>query len=159
VTRVDSQHGLEPSILDRLVPQEPLGLVRWEGSSLEQMIEAVRRDLEDLLNTRQTQGDLPACYEELTRSVFTFGVPDASSLSAMTQERRGEMGRLIGGLIERFEPRLRDVQVRLTDSDPLGREIRFHIEARLPVEPYPEVGFETVLDVSTGHAVIAPGEA
>ncbi len=47
------------------------------------MIEAVRRDLEALLNTRQTQGDLPTYYEELTHSVFTFGVPDVSMLSTM----------------------------------------------------------------------------
>jgi len=108
VSRVDSHRGLEPSILDRLIPQDPAGLVRANGASVEQLVEAVRRDLEDLLNTRQTQRDLPSCYEELTRSVFTFGIPDVSLLSAMAQESRGEMARIIGELIERFEPRLRD---------------------------------------------------
>jgi type VI secretion system protein ImpF len=122
------------------------------------MVEAVRRDLEDLLNTRQTQADLPGHFEELTHSVFTFGVPDVSVLSAMAQARRSDMARLIGELIERFETRLRDVRVELTERDPLGREIRFHIEARLHIEPYPEVGFETVLEVATGHAEVAPSE-
>jgi type VI secretion system protein ImpF len=159
VSRGDMHSGLEPSMLDRLIPQDPNGTVRWRGLSVDQMVEAVRRDLEDLLNTRQTQGDLPACYEELTHSVFTYGVPFVSLLSALSQERSSEMARLIGELVERFEPRLFDVQVRLSPLDPLGLQIRFHIDGRLHIEPYPEVGFETVLDVATGHAVIAPGEA
>ncbi|MBV8556466.1 MAG: GPW/gp25 family protein, partial [Planctomycetaceae bacterium] len=83
----------------------------------------------DLLNTRQTQGDLPSCSEELTRSVFTFGVTDVLLLSTMALEPDGELGQLIGALIERFEPRLRDVQVRLADKDPLKREVHFHIDA------------------------------
>jgi type VI secretion system protein ImpF len=160
LSRVDSHRGLVPSILDRLIPQGTASSApaRWDGASVEQMIEAVRRDLEALLNTRQTEGDLPGCYEELTRSVFTFGVPDVSMLSTLSLERDGEMGPMIAELIERFEPRLRDVQVALADKDPLGREIRFHIEGRLRVEPFPELGFETVLELSTGRAVITTSE-
>lgn len=158
--RIDSHRSLVPSILDRLVPLETASTrpTRWDGASVEQMVEAVRRDLENLLNTRQTQGDLPGYYEELTRSVFTFGVPDVTLLSTMAMERVSDMGPLIGELIERFEPRLRDVQVILADADPLGREIRFHIEGRLRVEPFPELGFETVLELTTGRALITPSE-
>ncbi|WP_406695668.1 type VI secretion system baseplate subunit TssE [Singulisphaera sp. Ch08] len=157
---VDPHRGLVPSILDRLIPQGSHSNVptRWDGANVDQMIEAVRRDLEALLNTRQSQGDLPKCYEELTHSVFTFGIPDVVILSTMALERDGEMGPVIAELIERFEPRLRDVQVILADKDPLGREIRFHIEGRLRVEPYPELGFETVLELTTGRALITPSE-
>ena len=157
---VDSHRGLVPSVLDRLMPQanRSSSPTRSEGASLEQMVETVRRDLEALLNTRQSQGDLPTCYEELTHSVFTFGIPDVLILTTMAQDRGGEIGPLIAELIERFEPRLRDVQVILADKDPLGREIRFHIEGRLRVEPYPELGFETVLELTTGRALITSSE-
>jgi type VI secretion system protein ImpF len=160
LSRVDPHRGLVPSILDRLIPQGTTSTSpgRWDGVSVDQMVEAVRRDLESLLNTRQTQGDLPKYYEELTRSVFTFGVPDVSMLSSMALERDGEMGALIAELIERFEPRLRDVRVLLAGKDPLGREIRFHIEGRLRVEPFPELGFETVLELTTGRVVLTPSE-
>ncbi|SIO60705.1 type VI secretion system protein ImpF [Singulisphaera sp. GP187] len=157
---VDPHRGLVPSVLDRLMPQANRSTTptRSEGVSVEQMIEAVRRDLEALLNTRQSQGDLPKCYEELTHSVFTFGIPDVLVLSTMALERDGEMGPVIAELIERFEPRLCDVQVVLADKDPLGREIRFHIDGRLRVEPYPELGFETVLELTTGRALITSSE-
>jgi type VI secretion system protein ImpF len=160
LSRVAPHRGLIPSLLDRLLPEgtSPASTARRDGASVEQLIEAVRRDLEDLLNTRQTQGDLPGYYEELTRSVFTFGVPDVSLLSTMAQDRFSEMGPMIGELIERFEPRLRDVRVVLAEKDPLGREIRFHIEGRLRVEPFPELGFVTVLELTTGRAVITPSE-
>lgn len=160
MARVDPHRGLVPSVLDRLIPQGTTSNVptRWDGATVEQMTEAVRRDLEALLNTRQTQGDLPSYYEELTRSVFTFGVPDVSMLSALALDGDGEIGPLLAELIQRFEPRLREVQVTLTDRDRLGREIRFHIEGRLRVEPFPELGFETVLELTTGRAVITPTE-
>lgn len=122
------------------------------------MVESVRRDLEALLNTRQTQGDLPSYYVELTHSVFTFGVPDVSILSALVLDGETEMGPLLAELIERFEPRLREIRVTLTDKDPRGRELRFHIEGRLRVEPFPELGFETVVELTTGRAVITPTE-
>ncbi len=160
MSRVDPHEALVPSILDRLIPPGTVSTSpgRYDGASVEQMIESVRRDLESLLNTRQTQGDLPRYYEELTRSVFTFGVPDVSMLSTMAMERLNEVGPLIGELIERFEPRLRDVQVILGKQDPLGREIRFQIEGRLRVEPFPELGFVTVLELTTGRALITPSE-
>jgi type VI secretion system protein ImpF len=160
LSRVDPHRGLVPSILDRLIPNEAASTAspRWDGVTVEELIESVRRDLEALLNTRQTQGDLPELYEELTHSVFTFGIPDVSILSTIALGRDGQLGPLIAELIERFEPRLRDIQVSLTEKDPLGREIRFHIAGRLHVEPYTDLGFETVLELTTGRAVITPTE-
>ena len=76
------------------------------------MIDVVRRDLEDLLNTRLTNNDVPASFVEVSSSVVTYGLPDLSSLSADTAERRAEIGRIIERVIMRFEPRLRQVQAR-----------------------------------------------
>ncbi len=38
------------------------------------------------------------------------------------------------------------------------RRVRFHIEARLAVDPCPEVAFDTVLELTTGRATIATAE-
>ena len=38
--------------------------------------------------------------------------------------------------------------------DDLLLSVKFHIDARLRVEPSPEVGFETTLELTTGHASI-----
>jgi predicted component of type VI protein secretion system len=34
------------------------------------------------------------------------------------------------------------------------RTVRFHINARLTVDPAPEVAFETVLELMTGHTSV-----
>jgi hypothetical protein len=36
--------------------------------------------------------------------------------------------------------------------------VRFHIDARLNVDPAPEVSFETVVELITGHASIKTSE-
>ena len=55
----------------------------------------------------------------------------------------------------RFEPRLKNVKVQVTpsiDRDP--RNVRFHIDASLNVDPAPEVGFLTVVELTTGRAFV-----
>src|SRR5205085_2465499 len=54
MARVDPKLGLMPSVLDRLVDPASAGTEGQRGYTLNQMMEAVRKDLEELLNTRQT---------------------------------------------------------------------------------------------------------
>jgi type VI secretion system protein ImpF len=147
-----------PSVLDRLTDPESQGTSWQRGYSPQQMMEAVRRDLEDLFNTHQADADVPEAYEEVRRSIATFGLPDLPSVTARTGGRPEEIRRLIADVVARFEPRLRDVRVVLSESESKdGRRVRFHIEARLNVEPSPEVAFETVLELATGQASIRSG--
>ena len=60
---------------------------------------------------------------------------------------------MVEEIIARFEPRLREVKVHVKD-DGRGVEhhlnVRFQIEARLRIEPYPDISFETVMELTTG---------
>jgi len=92
-------------------------------------------------------------------SVLAYGLPDLASLDAATVPQRQEIGRLLESVIAQFEPRLRDIRASLVDAgDGKNRSVRFHIEARLCVDPAPEVAFDTVLELTTGHYTIKSGE-
>lgn len=155
MSRFENNQGLMPSIVDRLIDPESGGTIARRGYGLDQMVEVVRRDLEDLLNTRQSFSDIDPAFVELRKSVLSYGLPDFTSMSATTSEERGRLGAIIERIVEQHEPRLRQVRAILVHSGSSDtRAVRFHIEARLRVEPSPEVGFETTLELTTGHASI-----
>jgi type VI secretion system protein ImpF len=158
MSRVDNQQGLMPSLLDRLIDPDSGGTSWRRGYGVEQMMEAVRRDLEDLLNTRQSLAGIPPGFIETEKSVIGYGLPDLTSLNAVTTQQREDIGRVIELIVSRFEPRLKDVRAVLTDAGS-GKErtVRFHIEAKMCVDPAPEVAFDTILELTTGHYTIKPG--
>jgi type VI secretion system protein ImpF len=152
---VEVEQGLLPSILDRLIDPESAGTAILIGYDANGMRDSVRRDLEDLLNTRQTHAGMPEGYQELNRSVLAYGLPDVLTLEAITGKQREEIGEKIRRIIELFEPRLRDVTVRyLPGENAAQRSIRFHIDARLCVDPAPEVAFDTVLELTSGQYAV-----
>jgi len=155
---IDTQQPLMPSVLDRLIDPDSAGTAWRRGYSVEQIVEVVQRDLEDLLNTRQSHQRLPLEYAEVHNSIVGFGLPDLAALNAYTPRQREEIGRVIERIIARYEPRLRNVRARMIDPGEKDRRVRFHIEARLNVDPAPEVGFETVVELITGHASIKASE-
>jgi type VI secretion system protein ImpF len=151
--------GLMPSLLDRLIDPEAVMSPDRQGYSVAQMIAAVHRDLEDLLNTRQTAAGLPADFAEVRRSVVAYGMPDLTGLPAVTPDQRAEIGRVLEALIQRHEPRLRDVKATLLDpGQQVQRTVKFRVEARLNVEPAPEVAFDTILELTTGHSTVSRPE-
>ena len=160
MSRLDSHQRLTPSILDRLTAEtDAAGRSSRYGFDLQQMIDAVRRDLEDLLNTRRSAGRAVEAFAEVSNSVVAYGMPDLASMSASTESERAEVGRIIEGVINQFEPRLRDVRAHLVGGvDGKERSVRFHIQARLNVDPSPEIGFDTVLELTTGYASVKRSE-
>ena len=84
-----------PSILDRLLDPESGGTAWRRGYGADQMFRAVTRDLEDLLNTRQSHAGLPPEYENLHTSIFAFGLPDLTSLEAASIDQRKAIARVI----------------------------------------------------------------
>ncbi len=152
---VEVEQGLLPSILDRLIDPESAGTAIIIGYDANRMRDAVRRDLEDLLNTRQTHVGMPEGYAELHRSVAAYGLPDVLTLDAITGKQREEIGAKIRQIIEQFEPRLRDIVVRYEPGENAAqRSIRFRIDARLCVDPAPEVAFDTVLELASGQYAV-----
>ena len=149
----DVPQSLMPSLVDRLTDPESAGTAWRRGYGIDQVVAAVQRDLEDLLNTRQSHMGLPEDFVEVNHSIMAFGLPDLTSLNAVNQTQREEIGRVIEKVITTFEPRLKDVRAFLLDNsnDQFQRSIQFRIEARLNVDPAPEVAFDTVLELTTGH--------
>jgi type VI secretion system protein ImpF len=160
MARVDPNQALMPSILDRLIDPDSGGTTWRRGYGVEQMMDTVQRDLEELLNTRQSNPDLPGAFAEVHRSVASYGLPDLTSLNAVTAQQRDDIGRVLESVIARFEPRLKDVRAHLVSpGDGKERSVKFHIEARLSLDPAPEVAFDTVLELTTGHYSVQPSSA
>jgi type VI secretion system protein ImpF len=143
------------SLLDRLIDyepelqQEPL-LSRTKG--LKQLKQAVRRDMEWLLNTRQTPEEFSAELREVNRSVATYGLPDFTTLNIKNSDDQDHIRGLIEEEISIFEPRLEGVSVSLDPVAGNQEAMCFRIEARLRVDPAPEpVTFDTLLDLGTAQ--------
>ncbi len=143
------------SVLDRLIGTDR----RWDGTrasqwgeSLEILKKSLLRDLQWLLNTRQISDPAEEHQSLLSESVYNYGLPDITLLSADSSETPGRLRRIIEETIERFEPRLSDVRVTLARSQSsTDRKVEFLIEADLRIDPDTErVEFDTVLEVSSG---------
>jgi type VI secretion system protein ImpF len=99
---------------------------------------------------------LPPEFAETVSSIVTFGLPDLSGFDVSGPRARTELARVVATTIERFEPRLRRVRVTVLDEKVKGGlALRLRVEAELNVDPAPEVGFETVLELTTGRAVVS----
>lgn len=143
-----------PSVLDRLLDDTPNvapARVRSRAQQLTELRDAVRRDLEALLNTHHCCQSPPAALTELPRSLFDYGVPDFLTTNAGAASAREEYRRSVEDIIRRFEPRFKIVKVTLVDQDAqVDRTLRFRIEALMYAEPAPErVSFDTLLDPSS----------
>lgn len=151
--------GLQPSLLDRLIDPESAGTAILIGYDERKMLIAVRRDLEELLNTRQTHAGLPDAYEQIHKSIVAYGLPDLVTMEAITSKHRETIAERIQKIIELFEPRLKDIRVTYVPGEnKVERSIKFKVDAKLSVDPSPEVAFDTVLELSSGQYAIKPNE-
>jgi type VI secretion system protein ImpF len=157
--RAGNDVSLVPSILDRLLDEHPdvsREPVEKRQQTVRELEMAVARDLEALLNTRQeTFEDLPPEYQEVNRSLLTYGLPDFTSCSLAIDEDRMRVLRAVERTIAKFEPRLQRVRVQLETPRNHDRGLRFRIDALLRVHPSPEpVTFDAVLQLSTQQYVV-----
>lgn len=158
MSRTDPNLGILPSVLDRLIDPDSAGTSWRRGYGVEQMTDAVRRDLEDLLNTRQSHTGLSPAFKEVHESLIAYGLPDLTSLNAFTTHQREDIGRVIEAVVARFEPRLKDIRVTMVDSgDNKNRTLTFRIDARLRLDPSPDVAFDTILELTSGHTSVNAG--
>jgi type VI secretion system protein ImpF len=143
------------TILDRLIEKEignPEGSVQYRQASFNQVRDAVGRDLENLLNTKNFMSDIPAEFKEINRSVLVYGLPDFTALNPRTLEVGNDLLEAIERTVSIFEPRLQNVAVSIDDADKDDSGVRFRIAAVLSVDPYIEpVRFDTVFDSNRGE--------
>jgi type VI secretion system protein ImpF len=146
--------GVTVCLLDRLTDAEPRVSVEppsTQAQSLRQLKASLRRDLEALLNTRRTPVEPPPGARELPRSVFFYGLPDLTGLTAETAEQQQRLASLMESAIALFEPRLANVSVMAVPNPGPVRVLRFRVEATLRIEPAPErVFFDTTLYLASG---------
>ena len=86
---VEIERPVRPSVLDRLIDEDPRSNVEpplTRSQSVRQFKTALQRDLEWLLNARRIITPVPDEFPELARSVFTFGLPDITSMSKDSRE-------------------------------------------------------------------------
>lgn len=163
MTRISDDRQLVPTILDRLLDENPgqsHDALRTTGFLLRELKKSVRRDLENLLNTRYRCRQIPPHLEELETSLLNYGIPDFTGAVFANEDDRKELRRIIERIIRRFEPRFKEVTVHL-DSMPASndRVIRFRIDALLHADPAPEpVVFDSKLEPSSNLFSISGGE-
>lgn len=143
------------SLLDRLSDDEPNvpgDPQTTRQQSFRAFKAALRRDLEWLLNSRQTPEPAPEECRELAKSVFDYGLPDLASISTDSFRDRNMLQVRIQRAVELFEPRLTNVRVIAEASVHGNRTLRFRIEGLARVDPAPEqVSFDTVLELVSGE--------
>ncbi|MGV7210269.1 type VI secretion system baseplate subunit TssE [Oxalobacteraceae bacterium A2-2] len=139
--------GYLPGLFDRLLggAEGPL--------TLDQLKDAVARDLEDLLNTRAVLPEamlLP--YPECAASIANYGLLDFAGMCLGSADDRARICTSLRLAIERHEPRLRGVEARLQHQPGSINRVSFAISAALHASGGAEaVSFDAVLQPSTLH--------
>ena len=156
MARRETEETVTQSVLERLIDLDPgsrsdAPLTR--AQSVRQLKAALRRDLEWLLNTRQIPGGVPETYKELEGSLYGYGLPDVTNLSANSVRDRNRLLRMLETTISSFEPRLSGAKVTIVDAGTnSGRQLRLQIEGLLMMDPAPElISFDTILQLSSGE--------
>lgn len=152
------------SVLDRITGADRVTAGGGESrpartwrESVDVLEKNVLKHLEQLLNTRQVSEPAGSEHEQLSSSLYNYGLMDFTGLSADSSQTPEEVRRLIKKSIQLFEPRLADVEVvdpKLDEEEGkkkrLLRSVRFRIEATLRTDPDPErVEFDTILDLTS----------
>jgi len=159
MSSVPANQPLVPSVLDRLIDREPGNtreVAKQRYQVLREMKQSVRRDLENLLNTRLRSRRWPLEFDELKQSLVAYGMPDLAGASLASDDARREFLREVEDTIIRFEPRFLSVSISPLDvTDRLDRSLRFRIDAQLRCEPAPEpVTYESSFEPTSGNVTV-----
>ncbi|MGO6980538.1 type VI secretion system baseplate subunit TssE [Rhizobium leguminosarum] len=150
---------LARSILDRLIDEAPDRTVDPPMSFVDQVRnvrEAIRRDLEALLNTRRCPATPPAALSELKDALVSYGVDGIVSANLMTDQAKLKLAQAIERRIALFETRLSDVRVTILKSRTMTeRALRMRIQATFRLhEGMPPISFESTIDPSTQRFLV-----
>lgn len=148
---IDNDKELRPSVLDRLIDDEPHITAESDKSrfrKIKDLRASVRRDLEHLLNTRCRVVSPPEQMPELGSSLFNYGLPDLATVNMLDVAKKKDFTRSIENIIRTFEPRFKSVRVNhMENTDKNDRTVRFRIDAVMYADPAPEIViFDSVLE-------------
>lgn len=154
MAKPDNKKKLRPSILDRLIDNDPVNSTEIDTDQhqkLKDLRNSVRRDLESLLNTRYRVIEPDSSYLHLRNSLINYGLPDLATVNVMDKTRRKQFIDDLQSILQSFEPRFKSVKVQYMENmDSLDRTLRFRIDAVLYADPSPEVVvFDSTLEPVT----------
>jgi type VI secretion system protein ImpF len=149
--RIGKKQELRPSILDRLMDDEPHIQIEQDKNRtqyLRELRNSVKRDLENLLNTRYRMQSPPEDLKEIELSILNYGLPDLATVNIADIEKKRAFTKNLEKTLRTFEPRFKSVKViHIDNKDTTDRTLRFRIDATLHADPAPEVIiFDSVLD-------------
>ena len=159
---LQGRERLQPSLLDRLMDNEPTRLTDPPDSQVltaAQLRQAVLRDLAALLNTSNL-----ATIEDLSgtpliaKSTLNYGIPGFTGMLD-SSARTGSLEKELADAIRAFEPRIRPetlrVRARGTRGDSAVPALVFQIEGELWAQPVPiNLFLETTIEIETRVAVV-----
>lgn len=157
------QERLQPSLLDRLMDEEPASQQESRNRrvlSIQKLRESVLRDVAWLLNTTNlVEPDLADRYPLVASSVVNFGLPDLAGLTA-SGVNVGELEDLVKQALWDFEPRIlrHTLQVRAHEGDGEMNHnaLVFEVEGELWAQPVPlELWLKTEIDLENGTIAVS----
>jgi type VI secretion system protein ImpF len=153
-----NQERLQPSLLDRLMDDEPEQKQESRERrvlSLRKLRQGVLRDLSWLMNATNQNGRLDSeRFPEVARSVVNYGMPDLAGFTAASLDIP-TLERMVKEVILRFEPRIlaHTLKVRaIADLQQMSHNtIGFNIEGELWAQPVPlRLFLKTDIDLEAG---------
>ena len=132
------QESLVVPFLDNFIddtPEQKQYIAHESIQLLRQFKESIRRDLEQLLNTRYRCQSFPAEFKYARLSTLNYGIPDLSSINLIDVNSRLRFCSQLESIIRQYEPRFKSVKV-LADADLKHQteEFQFSIEAYICVD-------------------------
>jgi len=145
---------LRISLLDQLLdddPANPQEAPPSEQQTYQMVLDGLKRDLLELLNTRKRCRSWSPQWEELGRSVLAYGIPDIAGAHLATSKDRDKFLNTLVPLIRRSDPRFKSIRITANNNrDSNDRVLRFRIEATVRVESGTEpISFDFKLEPAT----------
>ncbi|MBI5895763.1 MAG: type VI secretion system baseplate subunit TssE [Desulfobacterales bacterium] len=148
---LNKQH-LQLSVFDRLDQEAAFGIIGGALADVEVVRKSVLRDVENLLNTRRCIVKPTESQLYLNRSLYVYGLDDFVAQNPKSAQVQKLLEVTIRDTIEKFEPRLTNVQVALRPIDDYEHNLCFTVRATLPADPIREpISFDTWFSASRGE--------
>jgi type VI secretion system protein ImpF len=148
------------SIFDRLIddaPETGQDAELSRASLYSQVRDAMKRDLEVVLNARRRFLSPPAHLTYLQDSLLNFGMSDFTNENVRSADFQREFRLHVIDLIKRLEPRLVSVDVRIIEGkDEFDRALRFRIQGALMLGEgeREEIIFNSYMDALERNVVV-----
>lgn len=162
MARVNKKKNLRPSILDRLIDNDPGNQVEADNGQhqkLKELRQSVRRDLENLFNSRIRLMEPDEKLQQLKLSILNYGLPDLATVNLTSIEKRRQFVQEMERLLLEFEPRFKTVNViYVENTNASERMLKFRIDGTLYADPSPEaVVFDSVLEPVSRNVSVEEG--